>query len=50
MFVALNLHASQIGGYTMGNLKYVQERTRYMIETHNFINNKAPEWFDNCKL
>lgn len=50
LFVALNLHASQIGGYTMGNLKYVQKRTRHMIETHDFINNGVPEWFNNCKL
>jgi len=45
LFVALNLHASQIGGYTMGNLSYVQESTRYIIETHDFNNNHVPEWF-----
>ncbi|MBM7585658.1 aminoglycoside phosphotransferase (APT) family kinase protein [Bacillus pakistanensis] len=50
LFVALNQHASQIGGYSMGNLKYVQERTRYIIETHDFLNNKPPEWFDNCNF
>ncbi len=49
LFVALNLHASQIGGHVMGNLKYVQERTRGIIETHDFINNKPPEWFEECK-
>ncbi|GIN71898.1 aminoglycoside phosphotransferase [Bacillus sp. J14TS2] len=47
LFVALNLHASQIGGYRMGNLEYVQERTRYIIETHDFIHNQPPEWFNN---
>lgn len=50
LFVALNLHASQISGYSMGNLKYVQERTRHIIETHDFINNREPEWFTNCNL
>lgn len=45
LFVALNQHASQIGGYLMGNLEYVKERTKHIIDTHDFITNKPPKWF-----
>ncbi|RKN85382.1 aminoglycoside phosphotransferase family protein [Paenibacillus ginsengarvi] len=47
LFVALNQHASQLGGLAYGNLAYVQERTRYIIDTHDFRHNGAPAWFVN---
>ncbi|GAB2565407.1 aminoglycoside phosphotransferase family protein [Gracilibacillus alcaliphilus] len=50
LFVALNQHASQIGGYLMGNLTYVQERTRHILETHDFTHNQPPEWFKEYNL
>lgn len=50
LFVALNQHANQISGYLRGNLKDVQERTRYIIETHDFNNNNPPEWFVRCSI
>lgn len=45
LFVALNQHASQIGGLNSNNMEYVRERTRSIIETHDFKNDGAPEWF-----
>ncbi|TMV43740.1 aminoglycoside phosphotransferase family protein [Paenibacillus mesophilus] len=50
LFVALNQHASQLGSVTSNNLAYVQERTRYIIETHDFRHNNAPDWFNNCHV
>jgi aminoglycoside phosphotransferase (APT) family kinase protein len=50
LFVALNQHASQIGGVASNNLQYVQERTRYIIESHDFRNNGAPDWFKDCQV
>ncbi|MBE1442602.1 aminoglycoside phosphotransferase family protein [Paenibacillus sp. OAS669] len=47
LFVALNQHASLLGGVHSNNLAYVQERTRSIIETHDFNNNGAPDWFTN---
>lgn len=48
LFVALNQHASQLGGIASNNLAYVQERTRYIMETHDFRHHGAPDWFNNC--
>lgn len=45
LFVALNQHASQLGGYASNTLEEVRERTRYIVETHDFRNHGAPEWF-----
>jgi aminoglycoside phosphotransferase (APT) family kinase protein len=50
LFVALNQHASQLGGAASNNLQYVRERTRYILETHDFRNNGAPDWFNNCRI
>ncbi|SHE15111.1 Phosphotransferase enzyme family [Chlamydia abortus] len=50
LFVALNQHASQLGGVISNNLAYVQERTRSIIETHDFHNNGAPDWYTRCPV
>lgn len=44
LFVALNCHASQIGGYQSGNLASVQLQTKKIIQTHSF-SNQPPQWF-----
>ncbi|WP_207940322.1 hypothetical protein DOK78_002195 [Enterococcus sp. DIV2402] len=44
LFVALNCHASQLGGYHFGNCVAVQERTKYIIQTHSFSDD-PPAWF-----
>lgn len=43
LFVALNCHASQIGGYQSGNLASVQLQTKKIIQTHSF-SNQPPQW------
>ncbi|MBP1989908.1 aminoglycoside phosphotransferase family protein [Paenibacillus eucommiae] len=50
LFVALNQHASQIAGAAANNLQAVEERTRFIVETHDFANNGAPEWYQNTIL
>ncbi|NGP45143.1 aminoglycoside phosphotransferase family protein [Bacillaceae bacterium SIJ1] len=45
LFVALNQHASQLGGAHANHLTFVQERTRHIIDTHDFIHHGMPQWY-----
>ncbi|GIP37149.1 aminoglycoside phosphotransferase [Paenibacillus sp. J31TS4] len=45
LFVALNQHASQLGGHAAGRLEEVRERTRQIVETHDWTYNGPPEWY-----
>ncbi|WBW96959.1 aminoglycoside phosphotransferase family protein [Oceanirhabdus sp. W0125-5] len=45
LFVALNFHASIIGGHYLNTLDMVRERQRKIFDTHDFVNHGAPEWY-----
>ena len=45
LFVALNFHASIIGGHHQNNLEKVRERQKNIFDTHDFVTHGAPEWY-----
>lgn len=45
LFVALNFHASMIGGYEYNQLDKVRERQIKIYNTHDFATHGAPAWY-----
>jgi hypothetical protein len=45
LFVALNFHASIIGGHSYNQLDKVRERQIKIYNTHDFKTHGVPEWY-----
>jgi hypothetical protein len=49
MFVALNQHATLIGGAQNHKIRETLHKINHTVDTHDFEDNGPPEWYLECE-